>query len=151
MTRKAKHITPDVTFHILNLIVTVGLQGELDKRLKLGHQGILKKFLSGTPVLNDYCRSLIITMIAFCPELESSKVLLVNLSLYCQKKANSDDISINKVLLEWTEKLVQVIVNYWDKTKNLKNIRLKDLLALPNSENGYQVPWEWRNGKFLCC
>ena len=66
------------------------------------------------------------TMIYFLPELDASQVLL---KLYCQKNANRDEILLDKVLVEWTEKLVQIKDNFQDKSKNIKNICIKNLLT----------------------
>ena len=131
-------VTPHVTVKLFDLIWTVGLQGELDKRLNLGHQGLLKKLLSGKPVKNNDCRSLIMTMMDFAPELESSKVLLENLYWFCQLQAGKEDVNTDRIEYDWTEKLVQIIDNYHDKGKNMKNECMKDLFAHPNLENNYK-------------
>ena len=135
---EAKHITPDVTVNLLRLIVAVGAHGELDRRLSLGYQGILTKFLTGKPVKNDFCKSLIMTLLYFLPDLEPAQVLLQNLKIYCQKNGERDGISLEQVLEEWTGKLVQILDNFRDKTKNIKNIRIKNLLAPLNARYGYK-------------
>ena len=45
---------------------------------------------------------------------------------------------LTKCSEEWTEKLVQIIDNFRDKTKNIKNIRIKNLLAPLNSRYKYE-------------
>ena len=135
---EAKHITPDVTVNLFELIAGVGVHGELDRRLSLGYQGILTKFLTGKPVINDFCKSLIMTLLYFLPDLEPAQVLLQNLKIYCQKNGEREGISLDKVLEEWTGKLVQILDNFRDKTKNIKNIRIKNLLAPFNATHGYK-------------
>ena len=132
-------VTNHVTVNLFKLIWSIGLQGELDKRLNLEHQGLLKKLLSGKAVKNNDCRSLIMTMIDFAPELESSKVLLENLYWFCQLQAGKEEeVNTDRIEYDWTEKLVQIIDNYHDKGKNMKNECLKDVFAGPNLENNYQ-------------
>ena len=130
-------VQKDAAFQGLRLIVEVGVHGELDRRLSLRYQGILTKFLTGKPVKNDLCKSLIMTLMYFLPDLEPTQVLLQNLKLYCQKNGDRDGISLDQVLEEWTGKLVQIIDNFWDKTKNIKNIQIKNLLAPLNSRYSY--------------
>ena len=78
------------------------------------------------------------TMIDFAPELESSKVLLENLYWFCQLQAGKEEVDINQIEYDWTEKLVQIIDNFHDKGKNMKNERMKHLFARRNLENNYQ-------------
>ena len=132
-------ITPNVSVNLFDLIWTVGLQGELDKRLiKEGAargKTILEKLLCGFPVMNNDTKSLIMTMIDFAPELECSKVLLENLYWYCQLESQDD---LDKIEVQWTTKLAQIIDNYKGKGKNMKNPRLKELFCQPNLEHNYK-------------
>ena len=81
-------------------------------------------------------RSLILGMIDFAPQLESSKLLTENLLTYCQMIGEADNL--DKLERDWASKILWVIRAYGKPSKQSLPLRVKDILAPLNRDYNYR-------------
>ena len=107
-------ITPTVAISLVELIVAIGEDGELGKKI---NKDILDELLTGKEVQNREQRSLIMECIDFDPSLPQCKILNENFFSFCRML--DEQKTIEEAENMWTKKLAEVLKNLHKKKSQL--------------------------------